>query len=103
MATEEKAKKHLGGKKKSEHKGKKHVHKMHIRHAANGGHIVDHEFAPEEGENGEMSQAENEEHILPPSEGNQMLAQHVAEHMAPPQEAPAAPPAAPPQAPPQGM
>ena len=87
---EDKAKQHMGkGKSGSKSKSKHRVHKMHIRHAANGGHIVEHEYRPEEDENGGMSAPENEEHVLPASPDNQMLAQHVAEHMAPPEEPPA--------------
>jgi hypothetical protein len=82
---------HLGGAKKSSNKKssskKRHVHRMEIRHGASGGHIITHHFKPEEDENGNMQTPESEEHIMPPSEGNEMLAQHVAEHMAPPPEA----------------
>lgn len=84
---------HLGGsKKKSSAAKKRHVHRMEIRHGASGGHIITHHFKPEEDENGNMQTPESEEHVMPPSEGNQMLAQHVAENMAPP---PGAAPAGP--------
>jgi NADH dehydrogenase/NADH:ubiquinone oxidoreductase subunit G len=78
---------HLGGSKKKSSSKKRHVHRMEIRHGASGGHIITHHFKPEEDENGAMQTPESEEHVMPASEGNQMLAQHVAEHMAPPQEA----------------
>jgi hypothetical protein len=65
---------------------------MHIRHAANGGHIITHHFKPEEDEQGMMQTPEPEEHVMPASDGNQMLAQHVAENMGPP---PGAAPAGP--------
>jgi hypothetical protein len=81
---------HLGGSKKKKAAAKKrHVHEMRIRHAANGGHIITHHFKPEEDENGAMTTPEPEEHVMPASEGNQMLAQHVAENMAPPAAGPA--------------
>ena len=96
MAKEEHAKSHMGKHKSASH-SKKHehrpVHKMHIRHAANGGHIVEHEFAPEEQEDGSMMQPPSEEHVMPASEGNQMLAQHVAENMQPPAQGQEPPPA----------
>lgn len=108
MTKEDHAKSHMsGGRKKSSAKkgGKKHVHHMHIRHAANGGHIVEHFHEPDE--NGETMPPE--EHILPGSEGNQMLGDHVTEHMAPPEVPMAAPaggtapaPAPGPAAPPMG-
>ena len=96
------------GKKKSSKGGsKKKVHKMHIRHAKNGGYIVEHEFKGTPGE----PAPESEEHTAPDMDA---LQDHVAEHMAPPQEEqPAAGGAPPPPAaaggppagapPPQGM
>ena len=83
---------HLGGSKSKSSSKKRHVHEMHIRHAANGGHIITHHFKPEEDENGAMQTPEPEEHVMPASEGNQMLGQHAAENMAPP---PGAAPAGP--------
>lgn len=74
-----------GGKKKSKKKskskgGKHHVHKMHIRHAANGGYIVEHEALPS---TDGSPQGPNPEHALPDMES---LQAHVGENMQPPQQ-----------------
>jgi hypothetical protein len=59
---------------KSKRKGGRHVHEMRIRHAANGGYIVRHEFRPRPGE---IAQ-EPEEHAVPDLAA---LQDHVGEHM----------------------
>lgn len=72
----------MSSKKKSSKKSKKGAkkgkapHRMHVRGAANGGYIVEHEFkAPKPGS---MEQAqENEEHQIPDLES---LKDHIAEH-----------------------
>jgi hypothetical protein len=85
-----------GGKKKSKKKKSsgKHVHEMHIRHAANGGYIVKHHFKPVAGGGGQPQ--EPEEHAIPDMPG---LQDHVQDNMqqpppqqAQPQPAPAAQP-----------
>src|SRR5690348_14733581 len=74
-------------KKESKSTSKKHkVHRMEIRHAANGGFIVEHKHKPEPGE---MTMPEPEEHQVPDVAA---LQQHVADNMGDGQPAPAAPP-----------
>lgn len=86
-----------GSKKKSKSKkkkGGKHVHEMHIRHAASGGYIAKHHFKPQPGGSGMPE--EPEEHAIPDMNA---LTQHVQDNMQPqpqPQQQPQQPP-------PQGM
>lgn len=95
----EKAKEVLSGKKsKKGSKGKKKVHRMHIRRA-HGGFVAEHEFEPQEGGLG-TPQTPNEEHILPNA---QALQDHVGEHFGEEQQPEAEAPAQGPQPPPQGM
>jgi hypothetical protein len=77
-------------KKSKAKKSKKPVHKMHIRHSANGGFIAEHESAPA-GE-GELP-TPNEEHTLPDMAA---LQAHVGEHMQQPDEEEAQGPETPP-------
>ena len=66
--------------KKSAKKTHKPVHKLHIRHAANGGYISESEFPPQaEG----AQPTPNEEHALPDMAA---LQQHVSDHMQQPQQ-----------------
>jgi len=94
MAKESRAKAAMGGKKsssKSKSKSKAHkVHKMHIRHAANGGYIAEHEAPPSP--DGMGMGEPNEEHALPDINA---LTQHVADHMGPAAGGTAAPPTPP--------
>lgn len=69
----------MSGKKKSKSKGKKggkHVHEMHIRHAASGGYIAKHHFKP----GGGGAPQEPEEHAIPDMDA---LQQHVGDNMQP--------------------
>lgn len=65
-----------GSEKKEKSKSSKKVHKMEIRHAANGGYIVEHKHKPSP--ESMMSQQEPEEHQIPDVAA---LQQHVADNM----------------------
>jgi hypothetical protein len=73
----------MGGKKskpKPKTKNKKtgkHVHEMHIRHAASGGYIAKHHFKPQAGSG---MPEEPEEHAIPDMNA---LTQHVQDNMQP--------------------
>lgn len=69
--------------------GKKPVHEMNIRHAANGGFIAKHSFKPSP----EDAAPQDEEHAIPDMDA---LHQHMDDHMSMP------PPAAPPVSPSPG-
>lgn len=95
MSVGKSAMKAMAGEKKKESKpvAKKHkVHKMEIRHAANGGFIVEHKHAPSAESMMTSGPQEPEEHQIPDVAA---LQQHVADNMGDGQPAPAAPPAAP--------
>lgn len=76
--------------KKSHKKSHKKVKEMHIRHAANGGYIVKHDFANKPGD---AEMAEPEEHQVGDLD---QLHDHLDEHMQQPGEEEAQAPPAPP-------
>jgi hypothetical protein len=88
-----------GEKKKGKSKsGKKSVHRMNIRRAANGGFIVEHHMKPDPKD--PMSGSDMEEHQVGDVD---QLQQHVADHMGDQPEAEQEQPAAPPVAAAQGV
>jgi len=71
----------MGGKKsKSKGGASKKPHKMHIRHAANGGYIVEHHHKPDATAALGGGAPDMEEHAVPDIGA---LQDHVGEHMAP--------------------
>lgn len=82
-------------KKKSDKKKKRKVHRMELRHAANGGYIATHHY---KSDGGPEPMPEPEDHALMDID---QLHSHMDEHMSPEEEA-APEPEQPPMAPPQG-